>query len=82
MTNAERDEMLIRMHENLKEIRSALERDYKHIHGNGQPGLLARVQALEDFHANENRWAKKLGTVAAWIVTTIVSVIALAKHDT
>ena len=74
--------MLIRMHENLKEIRSSLERNDKHIYGNGRPGLLARVQALEDFHANENRWAKKLGTAAAWVVTTIVSVVALIKHHT
>lgn len=82
MTNEERDVLLIRMDEQLKEIHRALERDYKHIHGNGQPGLLARVQALEDFHANENKWAKKLGTVVAWVITTVVSVIALLKHHT
>ena len=48
MTQAERDEMMIRMDERLKSIDDKLAEDYKHLHGNGQPGLIQRVQKLED----------------------------------
>lgn len=80
MTDRERDEMLIRMDERLHEIYKALDRDYKHIHGNGQPGLLTRVQQLEDIHANDNKWTKKAGGFLAWIASTAIAIFALIKH--
>lgn len=80
MSDKDRDELLVRIDERLKGIHEALERDYKHLHGNGQPGLLTRVQKLEDIHANENRWTKKIAAVGAWLVSTGIAIFALSKH--
>jgi hypothetical protein len=46
MTDSEK-ELLIRIDERTKDILEALARDYKCLHGNGQPGLIERVQILE-----------------------------------
>ena len=46
MTDSEK-ELLIRIDERTKDIQEALSRDYKCLHGNGQPGLIERVQVLE-----------------------------------
>ncbi len=80
MTDEERDRLLIEIRSDIKYIHAALERDYKHIHGNGQPGLLSRVQHLEDLHENENTFVKKFGQLAAWVVTTVIAVYSALKH--
>ena len=80
MTDRERDALLIRMDEKLKGIESALARDYKCLHGNGQPGLLERVQKLEDFHANENGFTRRYGAVVAWLLTTALALYSTLKH--
>lgn len=80
MTDRERDTLLIRMDERLKAIDGALARDYKCLHGNGQPGLVERVQKLEDFHANENGFTKKYGGIFAWAVTTFLAIYSVVKH--
>lgn len=80
MTNQERDELLIRLEERLKGIDEALKRDYRILHGNGQPGLIQRVQELEDFHKNENGFIKKYGGVIGWIVTTVIAIYSVIKH--
>ena len=55
---------LARIETALEEIRDALGRDYKVLHGNGQPGLVHRVSALE----LNWRWVKWLaGIVGAGI---------------
>ena len=82
MSDAERDELLIRIDEQVKEIKSKLDRDGKMIYGNGKPGLLSRVQSLEDFHRNENTFWKKTGGIIAWIITTIIALFAVwNKHS-
>ena len=40
MTDGERDELLIRMDENVKTLKTT-------VNGNGQPGLVQRVEGLE-----------------------------------
>ena len=80
LTDRERDTLLIRMDEQLKQIHKALERDYKCLHGNGQPGLLQRVQQLENYHSNENGFLKKFGAIIAWIVTTALALYSVIKH--
>lgn len=80
MSDRERDTLLIRIDERLKGIESALARDYKCLHGNGQPGLIERVQKLEDYHANENGFFKKFGGIIAWMITTIIAVYSAVKH--
>jgi hypothetical protein len=82
MSDVERDELLIRIDEQVKEIKSKLDRDGRMIYGNGKPGLLSRVQSLEDFHRNENTFLKKSGGIIAWIVTTILAAFAVwNKHN-
>ena len=82
MSDVERDELLIRIDEQVKEIKSKLDRDGRMIYGNGKPGLLSRVQSLEDFHRNENTFLKKSGGIIAWIVTTILAAVAVwNKHN-
>lgn len=80
LTDKERDTLLIRVDEQVKEIHRALARDYKCLYGNGQPGLLQRVQQLENYHSNENTFLKKFGAVIAWIVSTALAVYAVIKH--
>ena len=61
MTHFESDviDRLARMESAIEEIRGALGRDYKVIHGNGTPGLIHRVSALE----LNWRWIKWLAGV-------------------
>jgi hypothetical protein len=80
LTDKERDTMLIRMDEKIKEIHKALERDYKCLHGNGQPGLIQRVQQLENYHSNENSFIRRFGAVIAWIATTALALYSAIKH--
>lgn len=80
LTDRERDTLLIRMDEQLKEIHKALERDYKCLHGNGQPGLIQRVQELENYHKNENGFLRKFGTVIAWMATTALALYSAIRH--
>ena len=80
LSDKDRDTLLIRMDERLKGIESSLERQYKCIHGNGQPGLLSRVQTLEDLHQNENSFMKKFGGIIGWIATTAIALYSVFKH--
>ena len=79
MTDTEK-ELLIRIDERTKDIQEALARDYKLLHGNGQPGLLERVQKLENMHQNENTMLKKYGSVIAWLITTALAIYSTLKH--
>lgn len=80
MTQKDRDEILLRVQFQIDEIHKSLARDYKILHGNGQPGLLSRVQSLEDFHKNENTFTKKFGGAVAWLLTTAIAIYSLIKH--
>ena len=81
MTNEELGRQLGRIEAKLESIDNSLQNDYRHLHGNGQPGLLTRVQQLEDLHKNENQITKKIGIVAAWLVNAVIATIALFKHN-
>ena len=66
MTDFENDVIskLTRLEASMETIREALTRDYRVLHGNGQPGLVHRVSALE----LNWRWVKYLaGVVGAGI---------------
>lgn len=76
MTNDERDELLIRIDERLKDIREDLKHDYKILHGNGQPGLISKVQALEDQHKSESKHLGIIAGIIAWAITTITAFYA------
>ena len=71
MTDAERDAMLERIDDKLKDIREALERDFKALYGNGHAGLLSRMSAMET-------WQKGHSDAWKWIISTVIAVAAVA----
>ena len=80
MTNEERDELLIRMDERLAVINEKLATDYRHIHGNGHPGLLARVQALEDQHKGESKHLGAVAVVVGFLITSAIAIYGAIKN--
>ena len=80
MTDAERDELLIRLDESTKEIKNKLRTDYAHLHGNGRPGLLERVQKLEDWQAAcQHHYGAVAGTVG-FIINAALALYATLKR--
>ncbi len=47
MTNEERDKLLIQMSADMQEIKGLVSRHDHSLYGNGQPGLVSRVQTIE-----------------------------------
>jgi len=81
MTDAQRDELLIRMDERINTINEKLDTDYKHLHGNGQPGLISRVQALEDARAAEAKHHSAMWAVIGFCVNAAIAVYAVFRHS-
>ena len=79
MTDAERDELLIRLDESTKEIKNKLKTDYAHLHGNGRPGLLERVQKLEDWQAARQHHYGAIAGVIGFIINAAIAVYAALK---
>ena len=71
MTDKERDAMLERIDDKLKDIKEALERDFKALYGNGHPGLLVRMSQMET-------WQKGHSDVWKWMISTLIAVAAVA----
>ena len=80
MTDTERDELLIRLDESTKEIKNKLKTDYAHLHGNGRPGLLERVQKLEDWQAARQHHYGAIAAAIGFIVNTAIAVYAAIKR--
>lgn len=80
-------ETLVRqIYADIQVIKNNLENDYKAIHGNGKPGLLADVAELQKelavIKAKQSWWGSAIAgwlSVIAFIITTIISIIALVK---
>ena len=78
-------ETLVRqIYADIQVIKNNLENDYKAIHGNGKPGLLADVSELQKelavIKAKQSWWGSAIAgwvSVIAWLITTAVSIIAL-----
>ena len=82
MTDEERDELLIRLDERTKKIKDDLEDDYHVLYGNGHPGLLARVQKIEDWQgARQHHWGAA-AAVIGFIINAAVAVYAIVKKTT
>jgi len=81
MTDAQRDELLIRMDERINTINEKLDTDYKHLHGNGQPGLISRVQALEDAREAESKHHGAMWAVIGFFVNAAIAVYAVFRHS-
>ena len=71
--------LVARVDERLDQLIRNTEQVEKCLYGNGQPGLISRVQTLEDLHKNENSFFRKFATIGSWIVTTAIAVYALFK---
>lgn len=79
MTDEERDELLSRLDERTEEIKNKLKTDYAHLHGNGRPGLLERVQKLEDWQAaRQHHWGLTAGVIG-FVVNAATAIWALLK---
>ena len=79
MTDTERDELLIRLDESTKEIKNKLKTDYAHLHGNGRPGLLERVQKLEDWQAARQHHYGAVTVVVGFIINAAIALYAALK---
>ena len=82
MTDTERDELLIRLDESTKEIKNKLKADYAHLHGNGRPGLLERVQKLEDWQAARQHHYAVIAGVIGFVINAIGVLYAIFKKIT
>lgn len=80
-------EKLVRdIYADVREIKTKLESDYRALYGNGQPGLVAKVSSIEQdvavIKAKQSWWGSAIAgwlSVIAFIITTIISIIALVK---
>ena len=71
MTDGERDAALGRIEAELRDIKEALKRDFAALHGNGRPGLLDRMAAME-------AWRDGHSDMWKWIISTVIAVAAVA----
>ena len=79
MTDAERDELLIRLDERTRKIKDDLETDFHALYGNGKPGLVERVQKLEDWQAARQHHYGAVAVVAGFIINAAIAVYAALK---
>ena len=80
MTDQERDELLIRLDERIKDISSKLKTDYAHLHGNGRPGLIERVQLLEDWRESLRHHHGALAALIGFLVNAAIAIYAIFKN--
>ena len=71
MTDGELREALKRIEDRCSGIEDALKRDFAALYGNGHPGLLPRMAAMET-------WQKGHSDAWKWIISTIVAIAAVA----
>ena len=81
MTGAERDALLNRLDERTEAIREALERDFKVLYGNGSPGVLARIQKLEDRQAASRHHCGTVAAVLGFIVNAAIALYAAVRKS-
>ena len=80
------EELILQIHAKVSEIDTKLENDYRALYGNGKPGLIADVAELQKelavIKAKQSWWGSAIAgwlSVIAFIITTIISIIALIK---
>lgn len=82
MTDAERDELLIRLDERTRKITEELDADFRALYGNGKPGLVERVQKIEDWQAARQHHWGAAAAVIGFIINAAVAVYAIVKKTT
>lgn len=66
--------------ERLTSIEVKLDADYRALHGNGKPGLLDRVNKLENSMYAGGMLYRAVVSVIAWIITLAVAIYAALKN--
>lgn len=66
--------------ERLTSIEVKLDADYRALHGNGKPGLLDRVNKLENSMYAGGMLYRAVVSVVAWIITLAVAIYAALKN--
>jgi hypothetical protein len=66
--------------ERLTSIEVKLDADYRALHGNGKPGLLDRVNKLENSMYAGGMLYRAVVSVVAWIITLAVALYAALKN--
>ena len=66
--------------ERLTSIEVKLDADYRALHGNGKPGLLDRVNKLENSMYAGGMLYRAIVSVVAWLITLAVAVYAAVKN--
>ena len=80
LTPQQRDELLIRIDERLKTIDERLDNSERTLYGNGHPGLVERVQKLENEHEAQKRHHGNLIIGLGLLVEAAGVVYAIFKH--
>jgi hypothetical protein len=66
--------------ERLTSIEVKLDADYRALHGNGKPGLLDRVNKLENSMYAGGMLYRAVVSVIAWLITLAVAIYAAVKN--
>ena len=66
--------------ERLTSIEVKLDADYRALHGNGKPGLLDRVNKLENSMYAGGMLYRAVVSIVAWIITLAVALYAALKN--
>ena len=66
--------------ERLTSIEVKLDADYRALHGNGKPGLLDRVNKLENSMYAGGMLYRAVVSVVAWLITLAVAIYAALKN--
>lgn len=85
-TNAADNDLLRQIYADVQVIKNNLENDYKAIHGNGKPGLLADMEYVKRelclLKAKQSWWGSALAgwlSILAWLVSTAMAFISLIQ---
>ena len=83
MTKFEQDviDRLARIEENVKSLKNNLTNDYQTLHGNGKPGLVARVTALETSQKSKENHVGVLAGIIGFLVNAAIAIYAALKNQ-
>lgn len=79
MTEEERDSLLIRIDERTKKMEEDTKDVFKVLYGNGQPGVISRIQKLEDWQAARQHHYGVIVGVVGFVINAIGVIYAIIK---
>ena len=82
----ETDTLIRQIYADLQVIKTKMDSDYRALYGNGKPGLIDEVANLKRdlaiIKAKQSWFGSSIAgwvSVLAWLITTIVSILAILK---